>query len=674
MRLSHVHRGGTVGSLTLATDMGTIAAPSPGPNDDAAKKDVHHRIDPRQGPGALLRQGVPHDGQNLGIDQEHAAKGERHRRRIARTQQSGVDAALEIGDQLGVPHLRTQAEKGLDDIGKARPLGDQHPEHRHGLDLENRENEAARHLFYGDFGGGVAGLQSVEDRPNVPGGFQHHLGEQAFLAAEQIDQGAPRTAGNLQDVADGGAFVAVFEEQPLGGVDHRPPPPFPAASGRFGQVRRCRCFHLPPPGECDFPHDTATENRLAIRYVLYYTVHKCDKDQAADAALERGRDEDLAKSRNQRGRRVGVAFGVRRRGTEIGATPGGRGRGRDRAARRRPDLGTAGADHRLSGVGGPAPGFGHPEAPDVRGRRRGPFRPAALSDRSGPLCRRVGQRRGRPRQGQRHPEIGAGEGVALCRTGADQRGQQTGPRRCDGQPGSGEGRSEIGEGRPRPRQDRSGLYPGERPDFRSHRQVLGDRGRPLVTANQETALATVTQLDPIYVDLTQPSVAMMKLRREVEAGRLDSQSEDLKVSLTVEGDAAPYTYSGTLQFSDVTVNQTTGTVTVRAIFPNPKHELLPGMFVRAQVARGVSKNALTVPQKALIRDASGGANVWVPGENNQAQLRPIAVSRLVGQDWVVENGLKAGDRVIVDGLQNLRPGVAVAPVPATAEPPQVASR
>ncbi len=167
---------------------------------------------------------------------------------------------------------------------------------------------------------------------------------------------------------------------------------------------------------------------------------------------------------------------------------------------------------------------------------------------------------------------------------------------------------------------------------------------------------------------------MMKLRREVEAGRLDSQSEDLKVSLTVEGDAAPYTYSGTLQFSDVTVNQTTGTVTVRAIFPNPKHELLPGMFVRAQVARGVSKNALTVPQKALIRDASGGANVWVPGENNQAQLRPIAVSRLVGQDWVVENGLKAGDRVIVDGLQNLRPGVAVAPVPATAEPPQVASR
>ncbi len=196
----------------------------------------------------------------------------------------------------------------------------------------------------------------------------------------------------------------------------------------------------------------------------------------------------------------------------------------------------------------------------------------------------------------------------------------------------------------------------------------------LVTANQETALATVTQLDPTYVDLTQPSVAMMQLRREVEAGRLDSKSDDLKVTLTVEGDVAPFTHSGTMQFSDITVNQTTGTVTVRAIFPNPKHELLPGMFVRAQVARGVSKNVLTVPQRALIRDASGGANVWVPGKNNQARLRPIAVSRLVGQDWVVEDGLKAGDRVIVDGLQNLRPGVAVAPVPATAEPPRVALR
>jgi membrane fusion protein (multidrug efflux system) len=196
----------------------------------------------------------------------------------------------------------------------------------------------------------------------------------------------------------------------------------------------------------------------------------------------------------------------------------------------------------------------------------------------------------------------------------------------------------------------------------------------LVTANQAAALTSVTQLDPIYVDLTQSSIDLMQLRREAAAGRLDDAPGHLKVGLTVEGDTQPYPHVGSLQFSDVTVDQTTGTVTVRAIFPNPAQVLLPGMFVRAKVTRGLSKNVLTVPQKAVVRDAAGGANVWVPGENDQAQLRPVAVSRLIGQEWIVEDGLKAGDRVIVDGLQNLRPGVAVAPVPAAADRTKVAER
>lgn len=196
----------------------------------------------------------------------------------------------------------------------------------------------------------------------------------------------------------------------------------------------------------------------------------------------------------------------------------------------------------------------------------------------------------------------------------------------------------------------------------------------LVTANQDTTLTTVTQLDPIYVDLTQSSVALMQLRRKTATGTLGGKERGLSVALTVEGDSQPYPLAGTLQFSDVTVDQTTGTVTVRAIFPNPNRELLPGMFVRARISQGVDKNILTIPQKALIRDASGGASVWVPGPENRAQLQPIQVSQMVGDRWVVADGLHAGDKVIVDGLQNLRPGVVVAPVPATPATAKLVSR
>lgn len=193
----------------------------------------------------------------------------------------------------------------------------------------------------------------------------------------------------------------------------------------------------------------------------------------------------------------------------------------------------------------------------------------------------------------------------------------------------------------------------------------------LVTANQSDALATVTQLDPIYVDLTQSSVEMLKLRREIEAGRVDGKSTAAQVSVTVDGDTVPYPAAGFLQFSDVTVDRTTGMVTVRAVFPNPNHELLPGMFVRARISQGMRRDALTVPQKAVVRDAGGSAGVWMPDAAGKAALRPVQLAQLVEGEWVVESGLKAGDKVIVDGIQNLRPGVAVETV---AVPAQVANR
>lgn len=193
----------------------------------------------------------------------------------------------------------------------------------------------------------------------------------------------------------------------------------------------------------------------------------------------------------------------------------------------------------------------------------------------------------------------------------------------------------------------------------------------LVTANQSDALAIVTQLDPIYVDLSQSSVEMLKLRREIEAGRVDGKSAAAEVSVTVDGDTAPYPSPGSLQFSDVTVDQSTGMVTVRAVFPNPNHELLPGMFVRARISQGVRRGALTVPQKAVVRDAGGGAVVWMADAAGKAALRPVQLSHLVGPEWIVESGLGAGDKVIVDGIQNLRPGVAVETV---AVPAQIATR
>jgi len=188
----------------------------------------------------------------------------------------------------------------------------------------------------------------------------------------------------------------------------------------------------------------------------------------------------------------------------------------------------------------------------------------------------------------------------------------------------------------------------------------------LVTASQTTTLAKVTQLDPIYVDMTQSSDDLAKLRRAVESGQLQGNVRSGAQVRLVDSSGDPtYDMVGSLQFSDVTVDQTTGTVTLRALFPNPKHELLPGLFVRTRMEEGVKNNALTVPQAALVRDAAGGANVWMIGADGKVALHPIKVAQANGGGWVVESGLKSGDQVVVEGLQRLRPGVMAKGVDVT---------
>jgi membrane fusion protein (multidrug efflux system) len=184
----------------------------------------------------------------------------------------------------------------------------------------------------------------------------------------------------------------------------------------------------------------------------------------------------------------------------------------------------------------------------------------------------------------------------------------------------------------------------------------------LVTRNQEQPLATVAQLDPIYVDVTQSSTDLLNLQREFAAGRLQRDArQQAKVSLLLE-DGSEYSEPGSLQFSEVTVDAGTGSVLLRAVFPNPSRMLLPGMFVRATLQQGRSSEALVVPQGGVSRNARGEPTVLVVGENNVLAERVIQVSRSVGSDWLVSGGLAAGERVVVDGLQRVRPGIAVTPV------------
>ena len=180
----------------------------------------------------------------------------------------------------------------------------------------------------------------------------------------------------------------------------------------------------------------------------------------------------------------------------------------------------------------------------------------------------------------------------------------------------------------------------------------------LVTANQAQALTSVRQLDPVYVDITQSSQDLLRLRAQFTNGELRSAAEEAPVRLKLEN-GAMYPHEGRLQFTDVSVDESTGMVSLRALFPNPEHILLPGMYVRAVIAEGVDENALLVPQRALRRDPKGQASVLLVDGGGRVDVRLIDVGRTVGDSWQVLSGLKPGDRVIVEGGQNVRPGMSV---------------
>lgn len=182
-----------------------------------------------------------------------------------------------------------------------------------------------------------------------------------------------------------------------------------------------------------------------------------------------------------------------------------------------------------------------------------------------------------------------------------------------------------------------------------------------VQAQTATLLATIQQIDQIYVDLTWSNAEAMRLKRAVESGELTRS--DKNVVLVME-DGREYAEPGTLQFADITVDATTGSISLRALFPNPKRELLPGMFVRARIDEGTHPNALLVPQRAVSRDQAGRPQALVVTAANKVERRQLATEREIGDQWLVTSGIAAGDRVIVEGLQKVRPGGDVIAVPA----------
>lgn len=186
----------------------------------------------------------------------------------------------------------------------------------------------------------------------------------------------------------------------------------------------------------------------------------------------------------------------------------------------------------------------------------------------------------------------------------------------------------------------------------------------LVTANQAAALATVQQTDPIYVDVTQSSRDLLRLRRAMASGRLArSGSGQAAVKLLYE-DGSPYPLEGALEFTDITVDQDTGVYTLRALFPNPGRDLLPGMYVRAVLTEGVAESALLAPQPAVSRDPRGAPYALVVLPDGSLEQRALTLDRAVGDAWLVSAGLAPGDQVVVEGLQKVRPGMKVKAVPA----------
>ncbi|PKN60573.1 MAG: efflux transporter periplasmic adaptor subunit [Deltaproteobacteria bacterium HGW-Deltaproteobacteria-11] len=185
----------------------------------------------------------------------------------------------------------------------------------------------------------------------------------------------------------------------------------------------------------------------------------------------------------------------------------------------------------------------------------------------------------------------------------------------------------------------------------------------LVTAHQPAVLATIQQLDPVYVDVPQSTTELLRLRRRLEEGRLSNNRQIRnKVRLLLEDDTK-YPLEGALQFRDVTVDPTTGSVILRIVFPNPKGYLLPGMFVRAVLEEGVNPKALLVPQQAVSRDPKGNPLTLIVDAQEKVQQRQLTLDRAIGDQWLVVDGIAAGERVIVEGMQKVRPGASVKVVP-----------
>ena len=180
----------------------------------------------------------------------------------------------------------------------------------------------------------------------------------------------------------------------------------------------------------------------------------------------------------------------------------------------------------------------------------------------------------------------------------------------------------------------------------------------LVATGQSQPLTLVQQIDPIYVDVTQSSDDYLRLKHEIASGAVDKEQGKVAVTL-VTAENKDYTHKGYLEFSDVTVDETTGSITMRAVFPNPQESLLPGMFVRARVDEGVRPDAILVPQEGVIRTAKGGAVVNVVNAKNEIEVRPVTVGQSYGNKWLVTSGVNNGERVVVEGFQKIKAGAAV---------------
>ncbi|GFM85486.1 MexE family multidrug efflux RND transporter periplasmic adaptor subunit [Pseudomonas cichorii] len=185
----------------------------------------------------------------------------------------------------------------------------------------------------------------------------------------------------------------------------------------------------------------------------------------------------------------------------------------------------------------------------------------------------------------------------------------------------------------------------------------------LVTASQTTALTTIQQLDPIYVDVTQPSASLLRLKRSMARGELEKSGESAaRIRLQLE-DGSDYPLEGRLEFSDVTVDQNTGSITLRAVFPNPQAELLPGMYVRAILQEGTQQNGILIPQQAVSRNSAGKPIAYVVGKDNKLELRTLDTDRTVGDQWLVRSGLQPGEQLVVEGIPRAQPGAEVKTTP-----------